>query len=81
MRTGTFQIQSYRYLPMLHILGTQLSPFIYIYSEHYQKIVDHLLSKLEVAAFEWRRIQKSLTAVEFIMKNGPPRLAMDLKHS
>ena len=25
-------------------------------SEHYQKIVDHLLLKLEVPAFEWRRI-------------------------
>ena len=49
------------------------------YSDNYQTIVAHLKQKLEVPAYEWRRILKSLTAMEYILKNGPPRFAQDLK--
>jgi hypothetical protein len=38
------------------------------------KIVDGLLLKLQSPAFEWRRIIKSLNAVDFILKNGSPNV-------
>ena len=50
-----------------------------LYSDNYQSIVAHLKQKLEVPAFEWRRVLKSLTAMEYLLKNGPPRFAQDLK--
>ncbi|TNV82238.1 hypothetical protein FGO68_gene17554 [Halteria grandinella] len=45
----------------------------------YQAIMTHLRAKLDVPAYEWRRILKSLTAVEYILKNGPPRVASDVR--
>ena len=48
-------------------------------SDNYQTIVAHLKQKLDVPAYEWRRILKSLTAMEYMLKNGPPRFAQDLK--
>ena len=40
----------------------------------------HLKQKLDVPAFEWRRVLKSLTAMEYLLKNGPPRVAQDLRN-
>ena len=34
------------------------------------RIIDHLILKLKSPAFEWRRILKSLNAIEFLLKNG-----------
>jgi hypothetical protein len=36
------------------------------------KIVDHLLQKMKSPAFEWKRILKSLNAIDFILKHGSP---------
>ncbi len=41
--------------------------------------MQHLKTKLDVPAFEWRRILKSLTAMEYLLKNGPPRVAQDMR--
>lgn len=52
--------------------------------------MEHLKSKLNVPAFEWRRVlkvtnlfikfEKSLQALEYLLKNGPPRVAQDLRN-
>jgi len=34
------------------------------------KIVDHLILKLKSPAFEYRRILKSLNAIDFLLKHG-----------
>jgi len=36
------------------------------------RIIDHLLLKLKSPNFEWKRILKSLNAIEFILKHGAP---------
>jgi hypothetical protein len=36
------------------------------------KIVEHLLAKMKSPAFEWKRILKSLNAIEFVLKHGSP---------
>jgi hypothetical protein len=38
------------------------------------KIIDHCLAKIKSPSFEWRRIYKSLCAIEFLMKNGNPNV-------
>ena len=38
------------------------------------KILDHCLLKIKSASFEWRRIYKSLCAIEFLIKNGNPNV-------
>jgi len=38
--------------------------------EHGPKIIEHLLEKIKCPAFEWKRILKSLNAIEFLIKNG-----------
>ena len=37
-----------------------------------EKIIDHLLLKLKSPAFEWKRINKTLSVIEFIIKHGDP---------
>ena len=34
------------------------------------KIVEHLIIKLKAPQFEWKRINKTLTVIEFILKHG-----------
>jgi exonuclease VII small subunit len=34
------------------------------------KIIEHCLLKVKSSDFEWRRIYKSLCAIEFLLKNG-----------
>ena len=38
------------------------------------KIADHLLLKLQCKGVEWRRILKSLNAIEFMIKSGSPSI-------
>lgn len=35
-----------------------------------EKVVDHLLAKLKAPTFEWKRINKTLSVLDFILKNG-----------
>jgi hypothetical protein len=39
-------------------------------TERATKILDHLLLKLKSPAYEWRRILKTLNALDFILKNA-----------
>ena len=43
------------------------------------KIMDHLFTKLKSPGFEWRRIAKSLNAVDFILKHGSPNVVGKLQ--
>lgn len=43
------------------------------------KIIDHCLAKIKSPSFEWRRIYKSLCAIEFLMKNGNPNVCGKLQ--
>jgi hypothetical protein len=38
------------------------------------KIIEHCLAKIKSPSFEWRRIYKSLCAIEFLIKNGNPNV-------
>ncbi len=43
-------------------------------------IVAHLKGKLDSSGLEWRRVQKSLAAIEYLLKNGSPRLTQDFRY-
>lgn len=63
MRTGMSPIQSYRYLQMLPTKGKirtfrELIKIFGLFSTEYQAIMTHLRAKLDVPAYEWRRILK-----------------------
>ncbi|CDW78484.1 UNKNOWN [Stylonychia lemnae] len=49
-------------------------------SDDCKVILDYLKYKLEVPAYEWRRIMKSLSAMEYLLKNGPFRVQQDLRN-
>lgn len=42
--------------------------------------MEHLRAKLDVPAYEWRRVLKSLTTIEYLLKNGPPRVANEMRN-
>ena len=37
---------------------------------HKDKIVDHLILKLDSPGFEWKRINKTVTVIDFLIKHG-----------
>jgi predicted ATP-binding protein involved in virulence len=42
--------------------------------------MEYLFSKLQLSKpFEWRRILKTLNAIEFIIKNGSPQVVQTLR--
>ena len=79
MRIGTLVIPNCKHSLMLPTKSIFVDRILTPYSDNYQNILAHLKQKLEVPAFEWRRVLKSLTAIEYLLKNGPPRFAQDLK--
>lgn len=61
MRTGTSLTQSFRYWqtqPSKSKIGFPSMEADDIYSDNYQSIMSHLRAKLDVPAFEWRRVLK-----------------------
>lgn len=46
---------------------------------HRDKIIEHLILKLKSAGFEWKRINKTLSVLEFIIKYGDPNCASKLQ--
>ena len=42
-------------------------------------IMKHLWEKLTLKPKEWRRIAKSLHVMDYLVKNGAPRIIQDLK--
>ena len=53
-----------------------LSP---IFRSNVDRICNFMYTKLESQAAQWRRILKSLTAIEFIIKNGSPPAVIQFK--
>lgn len=47
--------------------------------EDYQVIMKHLWEKLTLKPKEWRRIAKALHVMDYLVKNGAPRIIQDLK--
>jgi len=39
----------------------------------------HLWSKINLQAKDWKKIYKGLHALEFLVRNGAPRIVQDLK--
>ena len=49
------------------------------YRSNVDRICNFMYTKLESQAAQWRRILKSLTAIEFIVKNGSPPAVIQFK--
>lgn len=47
--------------------------------EDYNVIMKHLWSKIQSKPKEWRRIFKALSAMDYLVKNGAPRVVQDIK--
>lgn len=45
----------------------------------YNVIMKHLWSKLSLKQKEWRKIFKSLHAIDYLLKNGAPRIIQDIR--
>lgn len=55
-----------------------LADHTYDYND-YTLIMKHLWSKLTLKPKEWRKIFKALHAIDFLLKNGAPRIVQDLR--
>lgn len=49
------------------------------YRADYTVIMKHLWTKLNSKPKEWRRIFKAMHAMEYLIKNGAPRVVQDIK--
>ena len=47
--------------------------------EDYNVIMKHLWGKLQCKPKEWRRIFKALSTMDYLVKNGAPRVVQDIK--
>ena len=47
--------------------------------EDYNVIMKHLWSKVQSKPKDWRRIFKALNAMDYLVKNGAPRVVQDIK--
>ena len=50
-----------------------------MFRSNVDRICNFMYLKLESQAVQWRRILKSLTAIEFIIKNGSPPAVIQFK--
>ena len=77
MKIGTFQIPNYKFQQTTPTTGNySLSDFN---RNDYGVIMKHLWSKLNSKPKDWRRIFKSMHAMEYLIKNGAPRVVQDVK--
>ena len=74
MTTGIFRIASCRYLQTTLMTGK--APHS---RNEYNIIMKHLWSKINLNPKEWKKIYKGLHALDFLVKNGAPRIVQDLK--
>ena len=49
------------------------------YRNDYTVIMKHLWAKLNSKPKDWRRLFKTLNAMEYLIKNGAPRAVQDIK--
>ena len=47
--------------------------------EDYNVIMKHLWSKVNSKPKDWRRIFKAITTMDYLVKNGAPRVVQDIK--
>ena len=47
--------------------------------EDYNVIMKHLWAKVQCKSKEWRRIFKALNTMDYLVKNGAPRVVQDIK--
>ena len=50
-----------------------------MYRDDYQVILKHLWSMLQCKPKEWRRVAKAIHVMDYLVKNGAPRIVQDLK--
>ena len=79
MRTGTFRIQSCKYSQITLSTGKYWYTSDKLYRNDYTEIMRHLWKKLNSPPKEWRRIYKTLHAMEYLVKNGAPRCIQEIK--
>ena len=65
---------------MQHIPSKPNKIFLIIYfSGNVDRVVTYCFEKLGAPPAQWRRIIKTLTVIEFILKNGSPSAIMSFK--
>lgn len=47
--------------------------------DDYQVIMKHLWEKLTLQPKEWKRIAKAIHVMDYLVKNGAPRVVQDVK--
>jgi len=47
--------------------------------DDYQVVMKHLWGNLQLKPKEWRRISKTLHVMDYLVKNGAPRVIQDIK--
>ena len=64
-----------------HTTGKYIYPISndFSYREDYQVIMKHLWEKLQTKHKEWRRIAKAMHVMDYLVKNGAPRVVQDIK--
>jgi hypothetical protein len=79
MRIGTFLTLNCKFWQIIPITGI-FNFFLIIFSrDDYTIIMKHLWLKLNSNPKEWRRIFKTLNAMDYLIKNGAPRAIQDIK--
>jgi hypothetical protein len=81
MNHGTSQILNYRFSQTTHTTGKLFIQFSNDFScrEDYQVIMKHLWEKLQSKPKEWRRTAKAMHVMDYLVKNGAPRVVQDIK--
>jgi len=79
MRTGTSQTLSCKFWLIIHSIGKIRKSLIFLLRSDYQQIMQHLWKKINSKPKEWRRIFKALNAMDYLCKNGAPRVVQDIK--
>ncbi len=72
MRIGTSQTPNFRCLQTILTVGMCFLPKNS--RDDYNVIMKHLWAKVQSKPKEWRRIYKALYAMDYLIKNGAPRV-------
>jgi hypothetical protein len=80
MKIGIFQIPSFKSLQITLSTGKYwYTSDKYANRNDYTEIMRHLWKKLNSPPKEWRRIYKTLHAMDYLVKNGAPRCIQEIK--
>lgn len=56
-----------------------LTRFLFPFREDYQVIMKHLWAYLNSKPKEWKKITKVVHVIDYLVKNGAPRVIQDIK--